>query len=116
MIAEDWSKQFHAWVESYSTMPLLCGLRRWSLVTGPNEKHLDDVFIFDDLINQAMLQTNAAGVNATQIAEEFLEWRRFSERIFGVDGQELFRLGPEPAEARRWAYFWAYSVKTTRHA
>jgi hypothetical protein len=64
----------------------------------PHPKDLDDAFLFEDLIDQAVLNINAAGVCAAQIPEELLERRRSAKRIFGEDAQELFRFR---AETRR---------------
>jgi hypothetical protein len=68
-----------------------CGNRQHLLVMRPHPKDLDDAFLFQDLIDQAVLNVNAAGVCAAQIPDEFLEWRRPAERIFGENAEELFR-------------------------
>jgi len=62
---------------------------------GPHAEHFNDAFVFHDLIDQTMLDINAAGVRAAQIAEKFLERRRFPEGVFSENVEELFRFGPE---------------------
>ena len=59
--------------------------REGLLVMGPHAKHLDDALFFDDLIDEAVLNINAAGVCAAQISDEFLKRRRFPKRIVGED-------------------------------
>jgi hypothetical protein len=51
----------------------------------PHPKDLDGALLFEDLVDQAVLNINAAGVCAAQISEEFLERRRSAKRIFGED-------------------------------
>lgn len=75
-----------------------CGDGHVLLVMRPHPKDLDDAFRFEDLVDQAVLNINAAGVCAAQIPEEFLERRRSAKGIFGEDAEELFRFR---AETRR---------------
>lgn len=65
------------------------------LVMGPHAKDLDDAFVADDLIDQAVLNINAAGICAAQIPEEFFKRRRFPKRIDGEDGEKFFDLPPQ---------------------
>jgi hypothetical protein len=51
----------------------------------PHPKDLDGALLFEDLVDQAVLNISAAGVCAAQISEEFLERRRSAKRIFGED-------------------------------
>jgi hypothetical protein len=47
----------------------------------PHAKHLDDAFGFEDLLDQAAPNVDAAGVCAAQDAEELLKGRWFLKRI-----------------------------------
>lgn len=61
---------------------------------GPHAKDLDDALIFDDLIDQAVLNINAAGICAAQIPQESFKRRRFPKRIDGEGGEKFFGLPP----------------------
>jgi hypothetical protein len=50
----------------------------------PHPKDLDGALLFEDLVDQAVLNINAAGVCAAQISRSF-EPRRSAKRIFGED-------------------------------
>ena len=57
-------------------------LIRSSFVVGPHPDDLDCALGTIDLINQTMLNVDAAGIRACQISDEFLIWRRTLKRIF----------------------------------
>jgi hypothetical protein len=65
----------------------------------PHAKYLHNTLVFDDVINQAVLNVDAAGISAPQIAEEFFKRRWLSKRVLREDTQQLLRLR---AETRRF--------------
>jgi hypothetical protein len=62
---------------------------------GPHAKHLDGTLVLDELIDEAVLNINAARVCAAQIPEEFLKRRRPPKGIIGENAEKLLRPGPE---------------------
>ena len=60
-------------------------LIRSSFVVGPHPDDLDCALGTIDLINQTMLNVDAAGIRARQISDEFLVRRRTLKRIFRDD-------------------------------
>src|SRR5438552_9405407 len=60
-------------------------LIRSSLVMGPHPDDLDCALGTIDLINQTMLNVDAAGIRAREISDEFLVRRRTLKRIFRDD-------------------------------
>src|SRR5205823_128858 len=60
-------------------------LIRSSLVVGPHPNDLDCALGTVDLINQTMLNVDAAGIRAREISDEFLVRRRTLRRIFRDD-------------------------------
>jgi hypothetical protein len=67
---------FALWLFAIDAKPLCPTL----LVVAPHAKHLDSTFVFDDLIDEAMLNIDAARVYAAQIPDEFLKRAVVSER------------------------------------
>src|SRR5450759_1641811 len=51
------------------------------LVVGPHPEHLDDVLVGQDLVDQAVLDVDAPGKGALQVADELLVRRRRLERV-----------------------------------
>src|SRR5207253_7783953 len=60
-------------------------LIRSSFVVGPHPDDLDCALGTVDLINQTMLNVDAAGIRAREISDEFLVRRRTLRRIFRDD-------------------------------
>jgi hypothetical protein len=61
----------------------------------PHPKHLDDPFVFDDLIHQTVLNIDTARVCAAQIPEQLLKRRRPSIGIVGENVEKLLRFWTE---------------------
>src|SRR5438477_9602483 len=70
-------------------------LSRSSLVVGPHPDNLDGALGTIDLINQTMLNVDAAGIRAGKISDEFLVWRRTLKRIFRDDAKKPLCLRPK---------------------
>jgi hypothetical protein len=59
---------------------------------GPQTENLHDPLPFEDLIDQAMLDVDAARTGARQVTEELLKRRRRLKRVSSEESQES--LGP----------------------
>ena len=59
----------------------------------PHSEHLDQVLFFQNLINKAMLDIDAARAAASEIADQVLKSRVNAERIFAQDSQQFFSFG-----------------------
>jgi len=57
------------------------------LVVSPQTENLDDRLPFEDLMDQAMLDIDAASVCALQVTQELLEGSRHLERVASEESQ-----------------------------
>ena len=65
------------------------------IVMGPHPKHLDGTFVFDDLIDEAVLNIDPARICPAKISDKSLKRRRPPKGIIGEDAEKLLRLWPE---------------------
>ena len=63
------------------------------------------MLLLENLIDQPVLDVDAARVRATQVTDELLEWRRRLERIVFYDGEKRLGLGLETGAERSFASF-----------
>ena len=66
-----------------------------SFVMRPQAQNLDGAFNFVDLIQQAMLNVDAARISPHEIPNQLFVRRRILKRIFRDDVEQTFGLGPE---------------------
>jgi len=66
-------------------------------VMGPHSQDLDGLLLLQNLIYQSVLDIDAAGICAAQIAHQFFKWRRVLKGVLGEDSQQvvgfLFQIG-----------------------
>jgi hypothetical protein len=67
------------------------------LVVRPHSKDFDCLFLVEDLIDEAMLDVDAAGIGSCQIADKLLVGRRILVRIVGHYGEKPFSLPTKSA-------------------
>ena len=58
---------------------------------GPQTDNFHDAFFFKDLIHEAMVDVNAAGIRAREIADQFFKWRMGLKRIIFQHCKKLLR-------------------------
>jgi hypothetical protein len=63
---------------------------------GPHPNDLYGFNIFQDLIDEAMLNIYAAAISAREVSNEFLIRREALEGVLGKDTKERFGFSPEP--------------------
>lgn len=68
-------------------------------VVRPHPQDLDDPITLEDLIDEAVLDVDPAGLGASEIAERLLEGRLRPPRILSEDSKEFFSLR---SQARGW--------------
>ena len=66
--------------------------RQSSFVVCPHPKDFHNVTFFEDLINEAMLNVDAARIRSGQITNELLVSRRSLERVEFKDFEQFFGL------------------------
>jgi hypothetical protein len=69
---------------------------------GPHPKHFHDAFLFENLVNDTMLDVDSPGKGAGEIADEFFEWGRVLMRVAAKNGQNR----PPWLAIRRVTVFW----------
>ena len=72
---------------------------------GPHADHFHGADFFQDLIDQPMLDVDAAGIGTRQIAHKFFIWRRILEGIFLKDRQQRFGFGFESGRGKFFSVF-----------
>ena len=65
----------------------------------PHAKHLDSTFVFDDLIDEPVLNIDPARVCPAHISDEFLNQRRPPKGIIGENAKK-FRLRSETSRSQ----------------
>lgn len=73
-------------------------LRGWafgSFVVSPHTDDFDGALGVIDLIHQAMLDVDAAGIGSRQISDQFLVWRPILKRVLRDDVEKALRLRRE---------------------
>jgi hypothetical protein len=68
-----------------------------SLVVGPHPEDLDDPFLIEDLVDEAVLNADSAGVRLGEIGDELLERRR---RLAWISSKDVDQLSCSGSEAR----------------
>ena len=62
----------------------------------PETDDFDGSGFFEDLIDEPVLDVDAAGIRAGKIADELFIWGRSLEGILTKDGQQGFSFGTQP--------------------
>jgi hypothetical protein len=70
-------------------------MRRGLFVMSPHPKDLDGAALGKDLVHQAVLDSDPAGIGAFQVAAQLLEKGRLLERVFFEYLKQRFGLGAE---------------------
>jgi len=76
---------------------LPAGYATGSFIVRPHAQHARRLLLGKDFINQAMLNVDAPGVGACQVAHQFFKRWRFAEWVSGQQVQQFLRLGLEAA-------------------